>query len=288
MMTFEFLQKIVSRREITVKPIVILINSSKSFFWRMLLIFFLLCEQTQAGQLTVLTTQEPPMSFKENNEVKGIVTDIVKEIIKRTGNNTSINLQPWKRAYRTALNNPNVVLFTVGRTQEREGLFHWIGPIITKRWVLIAKRESSIKLSNLDDAKKAGTIGAVNGDARENFLVKNGIKNIGTVTTLQQAYQMLMLGRVALVATADVEIPVVTKEMGLSPSDVKIVYILKDINSYIAISKGTPKPIIHRWKTIFTELKKDGTFKMIGNKWAEILDINLSGERGVMELKTSK
>ncbi len=242
------------------------------------------CGQVHAVQMKILTCEEPPMNFKKGVEVTGIITDVVKEIIKRKEIKDSIKLWPWARAYRTGLNEPNVVLFTAARTAQREKQFKWIGPVINKRWVLYAKRGSSIEIKSLDDAKKVWKIGVMKSDAREQLLRAKGFENLYLVSNHIQAVKMLMSERVNLFASADIEIPILARKAKISPSDLQAVWTLKEIQSYILISKQTPDTTFRVWQEAFEKIKKDGTFAKIGKKWSKILKISLTGEHGVMEV----
>ncbi|MCP4368506.1 MAG: transporter substrate-binding domain-containing protein, partial [Deltaproteobacteria bacterium] len=219
------------------------------------LLFLNVCGQVHAIQLEILTCEEPPMNFKKGEEVTGIITDVVKEIIKRTGIKGTIQLEPWARVYKKGLNEPNVVLFTAARTEQRENLFKWVGPMINKRWGLFAKRESSIKIKSLDDAKKVGKIGVMRGDARETLLRAKGFKNLYLLNNHIQALKMLMIGRIDLFASADIEISSLTREAGIHPSDEKVVWTLKEIQSYILISKKTSGATVRILQEAFEEIK---------------------------------
>jgi len=249
------------------------------------LFFLIVCGEAHAIKMKILTCEEPPMNFRKGTVISGIITDVVKEIIARTGTKGSIKLQPWARAYRTGLSEPNVVLFTAARTEQRENLFKWVGPVIKKRWVLFAKRASSINITILDDARKIRRIGVMREDAREQLLRAKNFGNLYLVVDHIQALQMLMLNRVDLFASADVEIPILANKANISPNDVKAVWTLKEIQSYILISKKTPDATVRIWQEAFEEIKKDGTFATIGKKWAKILKIPLTGERGIMEIR---
>jgi polar amino acid transport system substrate-binding protein len=51
-----------------------------------------------------------------------------------------IKIWPWARGYETALKEKNTVLFSTTRTEARENLFKWVGPIMPSRIVLVAKK----------------------------------------------------------------------------------------------------------------------------------------------------
>jgi len=74
--------------------------------------------------------------------------------MKRIQNYYEIKSLPWKRAYRYLLEEPNVVLFTVTRTEERETLCNWVGPVASSQLVFFARKDSSLVINRLEDAKK--------------------------------------------------------------------------------------------------------------------------------------
>lgn len=123
-------------------------------------------------QLKIFTCEEPPTNFMQDGKVTGIMTDIVTELLKRTQTDGKIKLLPWARAYKTALEEENVVLFTAGKTEQREHLFHWVGPVFLKRWVVFAKRDSRYTIKNLEDMKSVKKIVVLRNDARAQLLKK--------------------------------------------------------------------------------------------------------------------
>lgn len=237
--------------------------------------------QAQATSMTIVTANEPPLSFEGENGAEGIITDVVSELIKRTGTDAKIEVFPWKRAYQTG---PNAILFTAGRTIKRENLFHWVGPAIKKQWVFITKKGSLVAINSLNDARKVGKIGAVRDDSREHFLKDNGFTNIEPIAGLQTGYKMLLAGRLDMMITADIEVAGVAAKIGVKASEFEIAYNVREIGSYIVLSKNTPAPVVEKWLAAFEDIKKDGTFAKIGSKWAKLLDMPLTGENGVMEI----
>ncbi len=79
-------------------------------------------------KLIILTEEYPPDNYMENGKVVGDSTEIVVEILKRIGSKLTrqdIRLVPWARAYGEALNDKSTIVYSIGRTTEREHLFKW-------------------------------------------------------------------------------------------------------------------------------------------------------------------
>ena len=108
-------------------------------------------------ELTVLTENLPPLNYVENGMLVGPSVEIVKEIQRRVGSDEQIQVYPWARAYKMALADENVILFGMTYTKVREDKFKWVGPLATKRDILVAKKSSGIKISSLERRQKSNT-----------------------------------------------------------------------------------------------------------------------------------
>jgi len=104
-------------------------------------------------ELMILTENLAPLNFVKDGVFVGPAVEIVQEIQHRVGSRVQIEVYPWARAYRMALEEENIVLFGMAQTEEREDKFNWIGPIARKTDILVAKKGSGIKINSLEDAK---------------------------------------------------------------------------------------------------------------------------------------
>src|SRR5271156_5775123 len=80
--------------------------------------------------LRLLTNDNPPFSMiAKGQQVVGISADVVAEMAARAGIGVELRSYPWARAYDEALHHADACAFSTTRTEEREALFQWIGPI---------------------------------------------------------------------------------------------------------------------------------------------------------------
>ena len=83
-----------------------------------------------AYPLLILTENFPPFNFEDSaGVVAGQSTDIVQEIMRRTGQRGQIELLSWPDAYALATRGPNALLYSADRKPERDAFFKWAGPI---------------------------------------------------------------------------------------------------------------------------------------------------------------
>ena len=107
-------------------------------------------------EIHVCTENWPPYYYEINGEIKGISTAIVKAVLKEAGLNYTINVYPWARAYDMALNDKNVLIYTIARTPEREKLFKWVGEITPADSIIAykLKKRGDIIVKTVQDLKK--------------------------------------------------------------------------------------------------------------------------------------
>lgn len=93
-----------------------------------------------SAELMILTENLPPLNFEKNGVLMGPAVAMVKEIQRRVGSQEQIQVYPWARAYKMALEEENIILFGMARTKVRQDKFYWIGPIAEKRDILAEEK----------------------------------------------------------------------------------------------------------------------------------------------------
>jgi polar amino acid transport system substrate-binding protein len=219
------------------------------------------------AELTILTENLPPLNYVEGGVLVGPSVEIVKEIQRRVGSQEPIQVYPWARAYKMALEDENVVLFGMTHTKVRDDKFKWVGPLATKRDILVAKKGSGIKINRLEDAKKVKRIGTLRDDTRERLLKRHGFTNLEPVSDEQLNAKKLALGRIDLWTYKIPGLRTVCDLAGVDYNAFEEVYHLREIDLMIAFSKKTSDSIVQKWKNAFSEMLADGTIMQIRKKW---------------------
>ena len=178
-----------------------------------------------------------------------------------------IKVFPWARAYSLALQEENVVLFSMTHTEDREELFKWICPLVTKRDILVAKKGSGIAIKSLEDAKKVKRIGTIPDDSKERLLKSHGFTNLESVSDEQKNAKKLILGRIDLWVNKQPGLKTVCDLAGVDYNQIEEVFHLRKRDLCIAFSKKTSDLIVLQWKNTFDEMLADGTVQQIRDKW---------------------
>jgi len=204
--------------------------------------------ETPPGILQFLTEDYPPLTFKQAGEVTGLATDIVKEICSRNNFPANIQMTPWSSAYAMALVNPNVLLFSAERTEPREKLFNWVGPLGQNTTIFYARKGAGISVKSLDDAKQIKAIGTTTEWFSEQYLQGQGFRNLKSSLLPSATIKKLMEGEVDLAVFTDITIPEIVKNAGYNWNDIEPVYVIMKSYFYIAVSLGTPVKTVSQWQ----------------------------------------
>ena len=225
------------------------------------------------SELTMLTEEYPPVTFMKDGKVTGFVTDIVREIITRQGIPDRIRLTSWDEAYNVALNNPNVVLFSAERTEKREKLFQWVGPVGKNSAIFYAKKSSGIKINSLEEARKFSAIATTTNWFTEQYLRSKGFTNLVSSPLATTNVKQLMEGSVQISVFTDITVPEIVKNAGYNMDDLEPVFLVSNTFFYIAMSLGTPVEIVKKWQSVLDGIKTDGTFEKIYRGYIPAADL---------------
>jgi polar amino acid transport system substrate-binding protein len=226
-----------------------------------------------ADDVRIFCDEAPPTNYEaKDGSVKGFTVDVVREIQKRVGNTSEINVYPWNRAFAMAESKPNVLLFTAARNPSRENKFHWIVHLTTRRSVFWGRAASPLKISSMEDAKRVDGIGVLRGGNREEYLKIRDFHNLDAVEDEVQNLKKVINGRLDLIFMSELEAVTLAKRANIPFDQIENKYTVFSNESYAMMSKpGTPLETVRRWKVAVRQMKDDGTFKRIGKKWEEII-----------------
>lgn len=256
----------------------ILTNNNKIYTWSMKrytpLLLLLFSHFTFAeDKLTVVTEHWPPYQIVENGiAIDGFATMVVKAMLKEAGTPMTIRGFNWARAYKMALERPNVMVFGLFRSKERERKFKWVGQLlrqVNSLWYL--KGHKVIDINTLQDAK-AYRIAVAREDIRHQFLINQGFnaeKNIVVVRDHTQAVSMLFLKRTDLVLSDKRNIALTATTAGFDPQQLAEV---PDVSVhlgelYIACSLKTPDEVVALYADALERIKQKGIYDQIKAKY---------------------
>ncbi|QRM18729.1 transporter substrate-binding domain-containing protein [Dechloromonas sp. TW-R-39-2] len=220
-----------------------------------------------ATELTILSEEWPPITFSNNKVPDGMAVEVVNAIQARLGNPQAIAIVPFARAYSLLLSTPNIMLFTIGRSDEREKLMTLLGPIAIAKTQVFTRKGNAARLIAQGDAIHKLPISTYRHSIFAKTAEIQGFTAIELAATPQITANMLMRGRVEMWVDGSLAIPAILKEAGYSIDDVEPVMTLDSLELYLAFSPGTNSQTINAWEKTLRDMKQDGTFGRIHQKW---------------------
>jgi len=241
---------------------------------RVFLLFCLASSSSAASSvddIVFITERYPPYNFEENDKLQGIAVDTLSLMLQKVGSNQTredIKLLPWARGYNRALSEPNTCLFSTTRTEKREDLFKWVGPIAPNKVGLIARKERGIKIDSEQDIKKY-KIGTIRDDIAELYLASAGISvdRMERVAATILNIKKLNLGRIDLLAYGEDVALWELKVHGFNPGDYELVHVLGRQELHFAFHKDTSDSVIQGLQMALDSIKADGEYEKILDRY---------------------
>lgn len=225
---------------------------------------------SEDNPLLLLTEEWAPYNYIHNETLTGFSVEIVREILNRLDYDTPIKSLPAARAISTLNNRSNTAFFSLFRTQHRETMYKWVGPISNGSIYFYKLKGSDITVNSLEDLKNVNRIACRQTGLIHDLLIKNGFTNLDTgATSSIGVYIQLLKGR---------------SDIAISDTDLGMRYYLKSINKdvellekipitlfesdlYIAFTRDVSNREIERWQKILNEIKNDGTYQKIFDRY---------------------
>ena len=224
--------------------------------------------------LRIVTEELPPYNMTQGGRVTGMSTEVVEAVLKEVGMTASIQPMPWARAYELALNESNVLIYSIVRTPERESLFQWIGAIAPTKWYIYSLADRPVKLNSLADAH-GHQIATVNQDVGEQYLVSKGFRigeELQSSTKYEHNYRKLKVDHVELWISNELNALYLTRQNGEDPDKVLIQSLpLPELSSAdglnMAFSRKTPSQTVEKFRVGLETIRRNGVYDAIARKW---------------------
>jgi polar amino acid transport system substrate-binding protein len=213
-----------------------------------------------AQAVTLLTEENPPFNYTENGKLTGLVTELVVEAAKRAKVPYTIEVLPWDRAYQRTQAEKETCLFATARLDNREKLFTWVGPLANNVWGVYGRGDFAGSVRLLTDLKPY-KIGAVINDAKVEYLKENGVTNLKQVLEDRLNPPRLFLpsedpNRIDLWVTGYYGVRDVARAAKVS--DVKLVFVVREIPLYLACSPLTSPATVKALSAAVEALRAEG------------------------------
>jgi len=223
--------------------------------------------------LNIVTEDWKPYHYIEDDELKGIVIDLtllILEDLNSSQNIDDIKLYPWARSYRAVKKDKNTLLFSMTRTEEREIMFKWAGPIFSSSTGLIAKKSRNIEITDLS-ALKDYKIGTIIDDVSEIYVERLGLDKFSLNRTTWSTSHIKNLdnSRIDLMVSGWTAFVHNANTLGINPDDFELIYIIDSSDVNFAFNVDTDDETVDSFQQAFNRVKESGKLEELFNKYGE-------------------
>ena len=218
-----------------------------------------------AQTINLLTEDAYPFQYLEDKKLTGMAAEVVNEVFKRAGIVHKDEMLSWKDAYDRAQVYPNTCVYSTARTENREKVFKWIGPIVENKWAAFAKKGFKGTLARPDDLTQY-RVGVLQGDAKERYLKDlrvtfrvpepDDAKNPSKLTLNRTEPDKIDLWVTGYYSGAHIAAKTGVK-------DVVPVWVFQSSENYLACNLGLPQATTDKLQKALDTMKRDGSHAAI-------------------------
>ena len=213
----------------------------------------------QVADLQIVTESSPPYQTMQNGEVAGTVTNTIKELLKKAGLSASFNMYPWARAYQKALNEPNTLIYSIAKTDNRIGLFHWLMPVTQDHLGLVKlSARKDIQVNEMLDIKQY-RFAVQREDISHKWLLNQGLvenEHFIACSDIDCSWQLLLNKNVDLIIESPDLIAEMLQQNGQSADRAEFVQAIPElaVTGYLATNMKISPDILTKLKLAVSEL----------------------------------
>jgi polar amino acid transport system substrate-binding protein len=217
-----------------------------------------------AEGLTYLTEEFRPLNYTENGKPTGLAVALLKLLWQEMGvPKQPIQVMPWPRIYRSGQLDPRIVIFSMYRTEERENLFKWVGPIVKGRLALFALRSRHLVADSLKDMAGRRIV-SLRDIAAAAKVLGAGLP-LTYASRVEHAVHLLESGRVDALALDEFRFRQALAAMGLRANGFETVLVLSEDSLYYAFSRDTGDPLVARFQQALDTVAKRPIYRNLLN-----------------------
>ena len=245
---------------------------------------------TKQQSLWVITNLEPLFNYRdERGNLTGYAVELVRNILFEAGLQSEILSAPWQRLIVESELKPDVLVFNLVRTAEREEKYHWLTPITQNAYSVFTYANNSLDLRKWQDMPKKSRISVLSGDFRQDLIKQQGSYPIAS-TSWKSALDALLTRQADYLFFSDAGLKHFCKDrIEECNKKIKKAFVYDVTTTYLAISKrGTSSERVTRLRHAANTFKQTPNYKQLVKSWlqqyAQQTPIEMHEQDGVLRL----
>ncbi|WP_018141044.1 ABC transporter substrate-binding protein [Thioalkalivibrio sp. ALJ7] len=220
----------------------------------------LLATPLSAGSLSLTTESYPPFNFvTESGELDGISVRVMHVLLDAADADAEIRLLPWSRAYAQAQSEAGTCVFSTTRTEEREDLFTWVGPLVDNQWHAFVLEDSEVEADSLEGLERY-RVGGYRDDAVALYVEAQGIP-VDTAPNDRLNARKLAANRIDVWVSGEYLAPWYAQQEGIG--ELRSLFAFNDTVMSLACHPDTDREVLDRMQEELDAMREDGRYEAI-------------------------
>ena len=242
-----------------------------SFVWVFMLSFVHVQSRAESITLRVVTEDSYPLQYVQDGQLIGPALDLVEKVLVEAGVDYEVEVLPWARAYATAEITPNVLIFSIARTTQREPLFHWIGSIMSLDYHFYGLKALYPKEKYTPDELRDARIGAILGSATYQHLLAENYENVYAVASPKLNFEKLLSKRIDIFPANELSFAISCTQFVQDCDQIRSLASIgvPATELYFAMSKTSSPALVQKirtaYQTLIEEQRLTDELSQIGN-----------------------
>lgn len=222
----------------------------------------MLAPAARAQTPRIMCAEIAPLCYASPQGNTGLAYEIGRELLRRMGRKTEIELVPFARMMLSIQNDSPVISLWVGRIPERENYTVWISPILRDDFcVYTLKGRNSPR--NLEQVRQLRAIGTIISGANQYASEQFRLPNTQTHANDKINGRMLLYGRLDGWIATQAAVKHFIRENRLGKDEIVRGFKLANYVAYVGASRAVSKEEIARWKNALQGMIDDGSYLRI-------------------------
>ncbi|MCE4555881.1 substrate-binding periplasmic protein [Roseateles cellulosilyticus] len=206
----------------------------------------------------------PPFASAGDDRPRGYAHDLAMAMAARLGRSIEVQYVPWARAVRMAEQGPDIGIFPLARTPDRETRFQWLLPLMPVRFGIYGR--AGAKQLDLPALRQL-RVGVLRGSLLTTNLRVAGFVNIVEGKDYRDLLRRLHHGMLDAVYAGTPMLEAAMDDYGQPRNRFMLHTTLGGATLYMAASRDLAADEAERWITAYRQLESDGTVAQLRRRY---------------------
>uniref|UniRef100_A0A486XI79 Uncharacterized protein n=1 Tax=Rheinheimera sp. BAL341 TaxID=1708203 RepID=A0A486XI79_9GAMM len=196
----------------------------------------------------------------------------MRQLCQRLQLDCQLILLPWRRAFENAQQQPMSGVFSTARSEQRETLFRWVGPIASDwGYVFRLKGRTEVNPANLEQAKNF-KLAVARGDVYESYFHQHGFeygRNMVDFATKSEPLPLFMAKRIDLLVGSKRSLRSWLRDNNLPEDSAEPLFQLQDVgDNYLALNLNFSAELAAKMQHELEQMRQQGVLEALIQQYA--------------------